>query len=36
MSDRNLSAELSRRNVDKVAAAYADIRWLVMQVIPAS
>jgi uncharacterized membrane protein len=36
MSDRNLSAELSRRCVDKVAAAFAVIGWLVMQVTPGS
>jgi hypothetical protein len=36
MRDRNLSAELSRRNVDKVAAACAVMAWLVMQVTPGS
>jgi TolB-like protein/Tfp pilus assembly protein PilF len=32
MSDRNFFAELRRRNVYKVAVAYAVIGWLVMQV----
>ncbi len=32
MSDRNFFAELKRRNVYKVAVAYAVVGWLVMQV----
>src|SRR4028118_751497 len=32
MSERNFFAELKRRNVYKVAVAYAVVGWLVMQV----
>ena len=32
MSERNFFAELKRRNVYKVAAAYAVVGWLVIQV----
>src|SRR4051812_23255322 len=32
MSDRNLFAELKRRNVYKVAVAYAVVGWLIVQV----
>ena len=32
MSERNFFAELKRRNVYKVAVAYAVVGWLLMQV----
>src|SRR6516162_8879288 len=32
MSERNFFAELKRRNVYKVAAAYAVVSWLIIQV----
>src|SRR3954449_5871829 len=32
MSDRNFFAELKRRNVYKVAVAYAVVGWLVIQI----
>ena len=32
MSERNFFAELKRRNVYKVAATYAVVAWLLMQV----
>src|ERR1700759_5011797 len=32
MSDRNIFAELKRRNVYKVAGAYAVVSWLLIQI----
>jgi hypothetical protein len=32
MNPRNLFAELKRRNVYKVAIAYATVEWLVIQI----
>jgi hypothetical protein len=32
MNPRNLFTELKRRNVYKVAVAYATVEWLVMQI----
>ena len=32
MNPRNFFAELKRRNVYKVAVAYAEVGWLVMQI----